>query len=297
MRDLLSAKRRLPLLGGMAIVLAGWLLWRYDAVPFGAVTAHMPVPEGGKVLSGSYINDYFDLSFPLPEGWTEGEPGPEPSGAGYYVLSSLIPKAELNATILIAAQDMFFTRGPHGDMAEVVRDFRRSMSQIDGMTIDREPAEAKIADRLLYRVDFSGVGLYRATFTTGIRCHAVSFNLTARSPDVLANLALSLDKLSTAGKPKSGVPQCVENYATPDNLVQSVIPAPAVGPKFAAIPVRFVIDTQGGVKQIHVIRASPEQRKSIEDALHQWKFKPYRLNERAVEIETGHVFQFSAAGT
>jgi Gram-negative bacterial TonB protein C-terminal len=280
----------------MAIVLAGWLLWRYDVVPFGVVAAHVPVPEDGRVLSGIYINDYFDLSFPLPEGWTEGQPGPEPSDAGYYVLSSLIPKSELNATILIAAQDMFFTRGPRGDMAEVVRDFRRSMSQIDGMTIDREPAEAKIADRLLYRVDFSGVGLYRATFTTGIRCHAVSFNLTARSPDLLADLAQSLDKLSTAGKPKSGVPQCIGNYATPDNLVQSVPPAPVVGPN-TRIPVRFVIDTQGGVKQTHVIHANPAQRKSIEEALRQWKFKPYRLNERAVEIETGHVFQFSAAGT
>jgi hypothetical protein len=293
MSELLTGMRRLLLLAGMAIVLAGWLLWRYDAVPFGAVSADMPVPEDGKVVSGIYVNDYFDLSFPLPEGWTEAEPGPEPSNFGYYMLSSLIPRAELNATILIAAQDMFFARGSHGDVAEVVHDFRQAMSQIDGMTIDREPAEVKMADRLLYRVDYSGVGLYRTTFfTTAIRCHAVSFNLTARSPDVLANL--SIDKLSAAGKSKT-VPQCIENYATSENLVQRVEPV-AVGPN-ASIPVRLVIDRQGSVKHIHVINARPAQRRNIEDALRQWKFKPYRLNERAAEIETGLVFKFSAAGT
>jgi hypothetical protein len=49
------------------------------------------------------------------------------------------------------------------------------------------------------------------------------------------------------------------------------------------------------VKHIHVIRATAEQRKSIEDALRQWKFKPYTMNERAVEIETGLVFRFTLA--
>jgi hypothetical protein len=295
MYELLTGMRRVLLLGGVTAVLAGWLLWRFDAVPFGAVAARMPVPEDGKVLNGIYVNDYLDLSFPLPEGWTEGEPGPEPSNFGYYVLTSLNPRAELNATILIGAQDMFFARGSHGDMTEVVHDFRQAMSEIDGMTIDHEPAEVKVADRLLYRVDYSGVGLYRAAFfTTAIRCHAVSFNLTARSPDLLANLALSIDKLSAAGKSKT-VPQCVENYATPANLVQRVEPV-VVGPN-GSIPVRLVIDRQGGVKHIHVINARPEQRQSIEEALRQWKFKPYQVNGRTVEIETGILFRFAHART
>jgi hypothetical protein len=45
-----------------------------------------------------------------------------------------------------------------------------------------------------------------------------------------------------------------------------------------------------------VIHASPGQRQSIEQALHQWKFKPYRSDGRAVEIETGLTFRFSPAG-
>jgi hypothetical protein len=154
----------------------------------------------------------------------------------------------------------------------------------------------KVADHLLYRVDFSGVGLYRATFTTEIRCHAVSFNLTARDPVLLADLALSVDKMSSARKrdPASPVPYCIENYAVPENLVRRVEPVPA-GPKFIPIPVRIIVDTEGGVKQVHVIRASDEQRRSIEDALLQWKFKPYRPDGHAVEIETGLVFRFTVA--
>jgi hypothetical protein len=292
-------RRLLLLLGiGVATSLVSWLGWRYGAVtlPYGTAMSPIPVPEDGKVLSGSYVNDYFDLSYPLPEGWTEGLAGPDPSDAGYYVLSSFVPESELNATILIAAQDMFFASKAYGNVAEMVHDFRQAMSEVDGMTIDREPTEVRVADRLLHRVDFSGVGLYRATFATAIRCHAVSFNLTARDPELLANLAFSVDKLSYAGKrdADSPVPDCIENYGAPENLLRRVEPVP-IGPTFTPIPVRIIVDTEGAVKHIHVIRATAEQRKSIEDALHQWKFKPYRMNGRAVEIETGLVFRFTPA--
>jgi hypothetical protein len=291
-------RRLLLLVLGVATGLASWLAWRHGAVTlaYSTVISQMPTPEDGKVLSGIYVNDYFDLSYPLPEGWTEGVQGPDPSDTGYYVLSSLIPKSELNATILIGAQDMFFASKSYGNVAEMVRDFRQAMSAVDGMTIDREPTEVKVADRLLHRVDFSGVGLYRATFMTEIRCHAVSFNLTARDPELLANLALSVDKLSVVGKrgASPAVPRCIENYAVPDNLLRRVEPTP-VGARFTSIPVRIIVDTEGEVKHIHVIRAAAEQRKSIEDALRQWKFKPYQLDGRAVEIETGVVFRFTAA--
>jgi Gram-negative bacterial TonB protein C-terminal len=293
--------RRLLLLlgvGGVAISLVSLLAWRYGAVtfPYGTGIAQMPVPEDGKVLGGIYLNDYFDLSYPLPQGWTEGLAGPDPSDAGYYVLSSFVPQSEQNASIMIVAQDMFFASRSRGDIAAMMHDFRQAMSEVDGMTIDREPTEVKVADRLLYRVDYSGVGLYRVTFTTESRCHAVSINLTSRDPELLADLAFSMNKLSSARKRDSGapVPYCIENYAGPENLLQRVEPTP-VGPRFMPIPVRIIVDTEGSVKHIHVIRAAPEQRKSIEDALRQWKFKPYRMNGRAVEIETGLLFRFTVA--
>jgi hypothetical protein len=290
--------RRLLLLIGVATVLAGFLTWRYGAVAFlyGPVPlSQIPAPQDGQVLNGTYLNEYFDLSFPLPEGWTEGDPGPDPSNEGYYVLRSLVPQSELNAAVMITAQDLFFAGKPYSGMAEMAHDFRQAMSEVDGMTIDREPTEIKIEDRVFYRVDFSGVGLYRATFTTAVRCHAVSFNLTATSPELLENVTRSIDRLSAHGRKPASFPLCVENYAVQDNVEKRVEPVPT-GPRFVPIPVRIIIDTAGAVKNVNVIRASDEQRKNIDEALHQWRFKPYRLDGRPVEIETGLSFQFPAAG-
>jgi hypothetical protein len=291
------AMRRVLLLG-LAACLGGWLGWRYGAVllPHGAVVPAVPVPEDGKVANGKYTSEYFDLSYSLPPGWREGTGGPDPSETGYYVLSTLISGGERQGTILIAAQDKFFAAGPPTDAGAWAGDFRQAISQVDGMTIDHEPSEMKIADRVIQRVDFSGIGLYRAMLVTEIRCHFVSFNLTARTPELLASLARSVNYLShAAGKDFApSVPECIENYAVAENLWHRVEPIP-VGPRFSPIPVRIIIDTDGGVKHVHVIHASVGQRKSIEDALCQWKFKRLILNGYPVEVETGLVFEFKSA--
>ena len=297
MRHLLAAMRRLLHLG-VAICLVGWLAWRYGSVIslFGAVTPAIPNPEDGKVANGIYSNDYFGLSYPLPKGWAEGLAGPEPSHFGYYALRTLIPHEERDANILIAAQDMFFAEKPLSSAVEA-GDFRRAMYEIEGMTIDREPLELRIADHTVERVDFSGVGLYRSMFVTEARCHLVSFNLTTRDPERLASLTLSVNGLSFAngkGAPSSAS-ACVKNYAVPENLLRKVEPA-ITGSNFVPIPVRITIGIDGNVKHIHVIRATAEQRKSIEHALAQWQFRPYETQGRAVEIETGIVFQQKQMG-
>jgi hypothetical protein len=56
------------------------------------------------------------------------------------------------------------------------------------------------------------------------------------------------------------------------------------------IPARVVIDRNGKVKHIHFISSFPEQAKTIADSLQQWRFKPYVLNGKAVEVETGILF-------
>jgi hypothetical protein len=281
---------------GLAIGLVGWIAWGYGSASFprGAVTSALPIPEDGTVSNGRYANRYFDLSYPLPPGWGEGLAGPDPSDTGYYVLSSLAPAGEPDATILIAAQDVFFAAKPENDLAAVTSEFREAMAGIDGMTIDHEPSETTIAGYLMRRVDFSGVGLYRGMYVTEIRCHFVSFNLTARSPERLSELAHTLDNLShTSGKEGGSVPVCLKDYAVADNIVQRVEPIPA-DPKFTSIPVRIIIDRDGNVKQTHVIHATAEQRYNIEDALRRWKFKPPRIAGEAVEVETGLLFRFTA---
>ncbi len=148
----------------------------------GAASELMPSPDDGTVRSGIYTNAYFNLSYPLPPGWTEGIAAPGPSNSGYYVLHTFVPVGDLTGTVLMAAQDMFFSAKPLGDANAVAIEFARVISQVDGMTIDHPPTPVQIAGRNFSRVDFSGVGLFRSTLITEIRCHLVSFNLTAKSP-------------------------------------------------------------------------------------------------------------------
>jgi hypothetical protein len=184
--------RRISYLGILACLVGG-LAWHR-----GAAMVPMPHPDDGVVKNKIFTSTYFNLSYPLPSGWTEGTAGPGPSVSGYYVLTTLIPKGQFTATILIAAQDAFFPIEPFADAAAMTQEFSRAMSAIDGMTIDRPPSEVQIAGRRFSRIDFSGVGLFRSTLTTEIRCHFVSFNLTAKTPELLADLVLGLNRLGYA---------------------------------------------------------------------------------------------------
>jgi hypothetical protein len=286
----MPAMRRV-LYAGAAAVIVGWLAWQTGAAIFHRGTAFFLInPQDGKVADESYVNKYFGLTYPLPQGWKAGEVGPAPSQSAYYVLATLIPDSEQNAAILLAAQDMFFTTGERGGVAGSARDFLQAVSNINGMTVDRDVMEVKVASQLLYRVDYSGVGLFRATFRTEIRCHIVSFNLTARDRALRERLAQSFDHLSFAAG-RGSPPPCVKDYAEGDNVLHKVRPL-AVGPKFIPIPVRIIVGADGSVKHVHVIRATDDQRRNIEAALYQWKFKPYEIDGHRSPVETGLVFEF-----
>jgi hypothetical protein len=178
-----------------------------------------------------------------------------------------------------------------------VRELAGSIARVEGMTIDRQPSEVAIAGRIFGRVDYSGVGLFRSTFFTHSRCHLVSFNLTANSPERLAALVLSLDKLDGArdGAAARSDPVCIRGRASPEHLLTKVDPA-ASGPTHTPIPVRIVIGADGAVQHVHVIRATAEQRSGIENALGQWTFKPQAIDGRAAEIETGLLIEFRSGG-
>jgi hypothetical protein len=274
------------------VCLACGLRWHGNAE-----TLAMPHPEDGAVRKGVFANQYFNLSYPLPRGWTEGTAGAEPSRSGYYVLSTLTPTGDFTGTILIAAQDMFFGGKQFGDAAAMAHELSRTMSELERMKIDRPASQVRVAGRPFTRVDFSGLGLFRSPLITEIRCHLVSFNLTAKSPELLAALADSLNNLGFAGPGGAGRvdPKCASNYADTEHLVTKVDPA-ATGPTFTPVPVRIVVGTDGSVKHVHVISATGGQRDSIENALGRWKFKPQQMGGRLTEIETGLVLEFRPAG-
>jgi hypothetical protein len=276
---------------GVVVCLAGMGAVLHGAMPssHGAKIVQSANPEDGKVVDGVFVSDYFNLSYRFPDGWTEGLAGPDPSQSGYYVLGTWAPKRDFAGAVLVVAQDMFFAPDPSDDVKNVVAEFRQVISAVDGMTIDREPAQVSVGGHPGYRVDFSGVGLFRSMFAIEIRCHVVTFNLTSRDPELLASLARSLDKLDSVRKEMSDpVPECLRDYAS-ENVVQRVEPD-GVGAKAVSVPVRMIVAADGSVKHVHVIRASAAQRRNIEEAVREWKFKPYVKQGRPVEVETGMMF-------
>jgi hypothetical protein len=251
-------------------------------------------PEDGSVVDGVYTNPYFALRYPLPAGWKEGLQPPRPSYTGYYVLTTPAPPEDARATILVAAQDAFFVAEPANGAVALAEDLARRTSEDDRTTT--EPSMVTIAGRSFARIAIRRSPLSQIVLATDIRCHVLVFTFTGAEFERLEQLSASLNELSLAADASGGTavgapfPACAKGYATPETILRRVEPV-AVGPQFLKIPVRVIIGTEGSVRHIHVIRAFPEQRKSIEEALAQWQLKPYLANGQSAQIETGLVFE------
>jgi hypothetical protein len=249
-------------------------------------------PDQGAVADGAYVNPYFGLRYPLPPGWKAGPQPPRPSAGGYYVLSTPLPPADAKATVLIAAQDIFFAAPPIADASEMARDLVRSVSAGAGNPA-AIPGTVAIAGHSFVKIRLPGTPLSRLAFATDIRCHVVIFSFTGVEPGSLQQLAASLRRLSFDHAPAA--PECIKGYATTQTIRREIEPAPA-GPQFVKVPVRIVIGADGSVEHIHVIRAGAAQQRNIENALLRWRFQPYQAAGHASEIETGLTFEFKPGG-
>jgi hypothetical protein len=275
-------------------------------VPKTGEDRNVPEPEGGALAGGSYDNKYFGLSYPVPPHWTETVKGPPPSDAGYYVLDSFkLPQpsaSKAKGTILIAAWDLFFVPRPARDAFELVKDIKGSLPQV--YEVEAGPTETKIAGHAFVRLDYTApvAELHWKVLATEIRCHMVEFVLTGQDVAVLEDLVQKMSELelpegadATAGTGGGPFPICIKDYASGPNVLHKVDPE-MVGPRYSNVPVRVIIGANGKARHIHVISASPEQAKSVRDALAQWSFKPYQQNGVAVEVETGILFKFPPDG-
>ena len=263
-----------------------------------------PDPESGSVVDGAYRNLYFGLTLPLPADWSEDIAGPPPSPVGSYVLDALDGMKADQATMLIVAQDLFFGAKTFANVAELAADLRDSIAGTPIMTIDRALAHTTIAGHDFLRFDYHAGNLYRVWLATELRCHVVSFNITATDQAKVQSLARGLDAISLPAKPAvqtvsaDGVqpdPVCIKNYVTEQTLLRRIEPAP-VEPRGVNLPVRIIIGTDGRVRHIHAISARPAQRQSIEQALMQWEFTPYVGAGHPTEVETGVLFKFKPSG-
>ena len=259
-----------------------------------------PVPESGRVDKNVYTNQYFGLTDSFSADWTEKYSGPPPSDSGYYVLAQIRPadtfKGTNRGSILIAAQDLFFTLTPASNALELVNFTAVSLSA--DYKLEQPPAEFTIADHPFVRFDYASpvAQLHWAVLATEIRCHAVQFVVTSRDANLIESIIQEMNRmgLPANANPTSGIgggdlPVCIKDYATGENVTERVDPV-LTERRFNPVPVRIIIDKEGKVKHIHFLSAFPEQATAITDALWQWRFKPYIRDGQAVEVETGIMF-------
>jgi hypothetical protein len=257
-----------------------------------------PLPESGNAGREWYENQYFRLSFPIPTDWSEKFKGPPPSDSGSYVLTQLRPTAAFKgpnkATILVTAQDLFFSLAPSRSAMELIQ---RSSEQLPSYyKVERPPAAVRIGNHAFARFDYMSPAaeLHWSVLATEIRCHAVQFVFTSRDTSLLEALVQNMEKMKVPETGSAAVsdddfPTCIRDYARAENLTYKVDPV-LTDRRFNPIPVRIIIGKNGRVKHIHLISAFPEQASAITDALLQWRFKPLLQNGEPVEVETGILF-------
>ncbi|MEA2488725.1 MAG: Gram-negative bacterial TonB protein C-terminal [Acidobacteriota bacterium] len=250
-----------------------------------ASDASTPVPEAGRIGDGQYRNPYFGLTYPIPAGWTEQPAGPPPSDAGGYVLTQFasMDGERVKAHGLLTAQDFFFAPFEAAGAKDLAAKTRAQIPE--RYKFDKGPDQVTIAGRTFYRLAYTAPrsGLHWRIFTTDARCHALTFTFTGTDIPALDAAEKALGKLALG----SGAPVCVSDYAR-DHVVARI--TPTFAQRYNTIPVRVIVDTEGKVKHVHLLSAFPEQSQPILTALREWRFEPYVVDGKAVEVETGLVF-------
>ncbi len=259
-----------------------------------------PVPEGGSVTNGVFRDQYFGMTYALPRDWAENYEGPPPSDTGRYVLAQISPadtfKGPARGSILITAEDMFFTPLPVRNASELIT-YTKDNLQGD-YKVELPPSQTRIAGHsFAFFAYWSPVAqLHWYVLATQIRCHVLEIVLTSRDTKLLESLMLDLNKMGLSAEAGSGtgtgggdVPVCIKDYAEGGNVIARVDPI-LTEHKFNSVPVRIIIDKEGKVKHIHFLSAFPDQAGAITDALKQWRFKPYLQDRQPVEVETGVMF-------
>jgi hypothetical protein len=259
-----------------------------------------PLPEGGRVANNVYNNPYFGLTYAFSPDWTEKYSGPPPSDSGYYVLAQIRPadtfKGTIRGSILIAAQDLFFTFTPARNALELVNHNKDKLNA--EYTVEQPPTLVTTASHSFVRFDYGSpvAEIHWHVLATQIRCHMVQFVFTSRDIKLMQALIQEMDKMNLpaeagpiSGRGGGDVPACIKDYASGENVMERVDPVFAER-RFNPVPVRIIIDKEGKVKHIHFLSAFPDQAKAITDALSQWRFRPYLRDGKPVEVETGIMF-------
>src|SRR5205085_12102592 len=112
-----------------------------------------------------------------------------------------------------------------------------------------------------------------------------------------ANTTPSLPSLSPS-QPTSSGPLKVSSAALTDRLIKRLEPQyPEIARRSGlsgAVRLRLEIGTDGKVKSATVLEGAPVLASAARDAVMQWRYRPYVVENRPVPIETEIIVRFTA---
>lgn len=282
------ARSLLPVVFALALSGTASALDNPPAAPAEAKSAAAPAsafpdPQEVSVNDDTFTDAYFGMSLKLPS-WKEGLQGPPPSLVGNYVLDTFDEPGPGKTSLLIGAQDTFFGAKPFKNAADMTEDFRtNNLPKIPHVEIEKAPATMTLAGHEFQRIDYNAGGLYRTWLAADLRCHVLLLNFTGTERADVEKSVKLLDDLKLA--PDTG-PLCVKGYVT-RSTVTHVVVVPQLQ-KGLKVPVRVIIGPDGNVRHVHVIRAPDDiLGLAIAAAIQKWQFKPYLVDGKPTEIETG----------
>ncbi len=286
------------------------------------VAFHALSPDAVSPFGATYSNQTLGFSYPLPDGWY-ASPAVSGEAAGkekrmadgsllLLVADQPTTRPFTNRLLLIADDESKYKPAltAHDYVARVALETSKK-----GLKVVKDPYVVELAGKQFYRVDseedFKGTMIHKALAAIDSSGNLLIWVFVAGSPEELETAVNSLNKVSfgeaTALANVSGtranltsVPApvvTVSNSVMHSKLIKSVPPRYPEIARAArvqgAVVMCVLISAAGDVKDVRVVSGDPQLVDAAVDAVKQWKYGPFLLQGKAVEVEVQVTVNFT----
>lgn len=279
------------------------------------------VAGGGIVVDGTYRNPYFDLVFPLPEGFydaTHELQGSKPLSQTFLLLvADRHTEHAVRDRILLYADDARYYR-PSMSALQYLQKLTQAEVSLPGVVVRKKPAVLELNGEHYVRSDYSrteaGITLYNSMIVGKVHGYWLLWTFVSASNEDLEHNIASLGRISYATyhtEPADPPAACVPASGhTPERVrvseafaqkllitrVEPEYPVQALERRVQGTVVfRVLIDEYGVVRETTYVSGDPLLRSAAMDAVSKWRFQPYELNCTSVQLETQMGVTFSLA--
>ncbi len=282
------------------------------------IKAPPPSPTPGRFKDGQYQNEFFGISYPLSTEWVRettliraqlaSEQGPQQTSqvllAALHVPSRSEGLVADSSFVLIAPA---VSLSAQEDAKDYLAALAVRMSAEKRAKLDGEITRLLFADLAAYRADFKpfkGETRYQAILCAVAKGYLLEWNFRAATESALEDAVASVKDIAKfepapAHTSKQDELQIesdeparltVERAVTAGRLIAKVAPRYPQSAKSEHIQglvvLHAAIDKAGNVIDLEAVAGPSELVPSSVNAVRQWKYKPYLLNGKPIELDT-----------